>query len=465
MEFSKRYVILGFARQGRALARYLITHGARVTVSDRRTDVVDQEDVRALGVQFVMGGHPLALLDDCDVLCLSGGIPNDAPIVSEARRRGIALCNDAQVFFDVCPARMLIGISGSAGKTTTTTLVHGMLARHAHQPARNAAGKLTAQGRVWVGGNIGNPLIADVDAMAADDTVVMELSSFQLELIRSSPAIACITNITPNHLDRHASMDEYVAAKQRIVQFQTSMNWAVLCADDAIIRSSIHTSAHIAWFGLKDEPATDGAWLDDDGDLRLRLLGHACAMASSVVCNRRDLKVIGDHNVLNVLAASALAALAGAGLPAIRECATTFTGVPHRLELVRELNDVRWYNDSIATAPVRLMAGLHAFDQPVVLLVGGRDKHLPWDSAIKSMAKHCRHVIFFGELGPMVSRQFAVKNPRWSLVDGLRDAIQRAVEVAKPHDVVLLSPGGTSFDEFTDFAERGDVFKQAVNEL
>jgi len=239
---DKRVVILGIARQGTALARYLVAHGARVTLSDAKPrEQLDLQPVADLPVNFVLGGHPLTLLDACDVLCLSGGVPSDLPIVQAARQRGIPLSNDAQIFFEACPAP-IIGITGSAGKTTTTTLVGEILkASVAHgDPAAESGDRPLLdstppiRNSVWVGGNIGNPLIGDVERIWPQDYVVMELSSFQLELMTRSPHIACITNITPNHLDRHGTMEAYIAAKKRILDFQSPDDWQVLSADDAV---------------------------------------------------------------------------------------------------------------------------------------------------------------------------------------------------------------------------------------
>lgn len=461
-------VILGMARQGIALARYLSTHGAQVTINDKRSPEALRDAVGALSalpVRTVMGSHPLDLLDACDLLCLSGGIPNDLEIVQAAEKRGIPLSNDSQIFMELCPAP-IIGITGSAGKTTTTTLTYEML--QASVPASNGH-------KVWVGGNIGNPLISDIDQVAAYDRVVMELSSFQLQQISISPHIACITNITPNHLDRHRDMDDYIAAKKRILTAQNGNDWDVLCADDENTRRIAtqpgFSPAKTVWFSTKQTPFGDGAWLDEDGDLRLRIAGVTGYKSSTQrICHRRDLQLMGEHNILNVLAASALAALGGASLEAIRHVATTFTGVPHRLQMVREVNGVRYYNDSIATAPERLMAGVRAFPehQPIILLCGGKDKYLPWEDAAALMRQRCAHVVFFGELGPMVATKLAaagMPSSGISVVPSLQAAVAQAAEVAKSGDVVLMSPGGTSFDAFVDFAERGEKFKGLVNQL
>ncbi|MCS6772832.1 MAG: UDP-N-acetylmuramoyl-L-alanine--D-glutamate ligase [Anaerolineae bacterium] len=445
---DQQVLILGAARQGKALARYLLAQGARVTLNDAKpVQALELDDLAELeGLNVVGGGHPLGLLDGCTLVCVSGGVPLDLPIVREAQRRGIPLTNDAQLFIERCPAPV-VGITGSAGKTTTTTLVGEMLKQ---------AGQ-----RVWVGGNIGNPLITDLAHIQADDVVVMELSSFQLELMTRSPHIACITNITPNHLDRHGTMEAYVAAKRRILDFQSPSDWRVLCADNPIT-VQMGKPERTVWFSAHPlPPDQEGAWLDAGRTLRLRLHGQ-----EQVIAHRNDLKLMGEHNILNVLAASAISVLAGAPIEAVRTVATSFRGVAHRLELVSERGGVRWYDDSIATAPERLIAALNSFEQPVILLCGGRDKHLPWDEAARLMRARCKAIVLFGEMGPMVAEHLraAAGEAPWVITPSLREAVRAAQQIAQPGDVVLLSPGGTSYDEFKDFAERGDKFRQWVNE-
>jgi UDP-N-acetylmuramoylalanine--D-glutamate ligase len=511
---GKRVVILGAARQGTALARWLVAQGARVTLSDMNASV----DVSGLAdltnrMTFALGGHPLTLLDDCDVLCLSGGVPIDLPIVLEAKQRGVPLSNDAQIFFDVCPAP-IIGITGSAGKTTTTTLI-GEILKEKLRIENDELRKLQRDSnsqfpiphsplQVWIGGNIGNPLISDVQNIQPNDFVVMELSSFQLEQMTCSPHIACITNITPNHLDRHGTMDAYIAAKRHIIDFQSDDDWQVLSADNDVT-AGMNTRARTLWFSTRREPQGDGAWMDEDGNLRIRILDFGLPILDweplqskiqnpkskidEVICHRRELLLMGEHNILNVLAASAVCAIAGAPVSAMHQVATTFRGVAHRLQLIREDAGVRWYDDSIATAPERLMAALKCFDQPVILLAGGRDKHLPWSEAAQMMLERCKAVVLFGEMGPMVSDEISramgetqnVPDPvsrsekrngdhgterRTSCVmrQTLQEAVETAREIAASGDVVLLSPGGTSYDAFKDFAERGDRFREWVNQ-
>jgi UDP-N-acetylmuramoylalanine--D-glutamate ligase len=448
-------VILGLARQGMALARFLAEAGAEVTVSDLQGQEAlagQLEGLTGVPIRYVLGGHPISLLEDADVLCLSGGVPLDIPIVEEALERGIPLSNDAQIFLDHCPAPV-IGITGSAGKTTTTALVGEMC---------RLAGL-----RTWVGGNIGNPLIADLAAIEPGDRVAMELSSFQLEVMTTSPQIAAVLNITPNHLDRHKTMEAYIAAKQNIVAHQTAEDSAVLGYDDANARAlALETPARLVFFSSGAE--VEAGAFKTNGELTLRMAG-----VDREICKASEVELLGDHNLSNVLAASALAGLVGVPLEAIRNVATTFTGVEHRLELVRHANGARWYNDSIATAPERSLAAMRSFEEPIVLLAGGRDKDLPWDAFAEEVLRRVRRLITFGEAGPMIA--MIVEEAREpgeetrlgevTCVGTLEEAVEEAARATRSGDVVLLSPGGTSFDAFRDFAERGDRFKDLVRAL
>jgi UDP-N-acetylmuramoylalanine--D-glutamate ligase len=451
----KRVLILGAARQGLALARWLSIHGAHVTLSDMRSEDelrVARESLAEFRIHWALGGHPLELLNSTDVLCLSGGVPLTLPIVVEAVSRGIPLSNDSQIFMEAVPCRT-IGITGSAGKTTTTTLVGNM--------AKNAYGS-----KAYIGGNIGDPLINYVDGMRVDDIAILELSSFQLDQISISPNIAAILNITPNHLDRHVTMNAYTAAKARILEFQSKDDVAVLGRDDSgawNLRSKVEGRLFTFSMNVLEE-GLDGAYLYEgllnlrDGNAYLPLLP------------REKIQLRGDHNLQNVLAAFAIGLAAGFTLDAMLEAVENFRGVAHRLELVRELNGVHWYNDSIATAPERSMAAIRSFDEPIVLMLGGRDKDLPWEELISLAAERVDHLVLFGEAAEKIQKTVAGLGSgkmRFSVtrVNGLHEAIIKAAEVAEPGDVVLFSPGGTSFDEFKDFAERGERFRTWVQEL
>lgn len=449
-----RVLILGAARQGLALARWLDHHGSIVTLSDsRHADELAsaQASLANTKVTWALGGHPLELLDKTDVLCLSGGVPLTLPIVQEAVKRGIPLSNDSQIFMEVVSCKT-IGITGSAGKTTTTTLVGEMA-------------KLMYGKRAFVGGNIGDPLINYVDEMQADDVAIMELSSFQLDQMTISPNIAAILNITPNHLDRHGTMEAYTNAKARILEFQSVDDTAILGRDDAgawNLRNRVQ--GKLFEFSLRDlEEGLNGTYLHDG------LLSLRDGFAYVPLMLREKVQLRGDHNIANVLAAFAIGHAAGFKLDAMLEAVEEFRGVPHRLELVRELNGVRWYNDSIATAPERSMAAVHAFDEPIVLMLGGRDKNLPWGELARLICERVDHLVVFGEAGEMIQKTVTGIGGGRSVdvrrAKGLKDAVTLAAEVASAGDVVLLSPGGTSYDEFKDFAERGEAFRKWVQEL
>lgn len=453
---GKRVLVLGLARQGTALARWLVDVGAQVTVSDVRGEeelagVLD--DLDGMPIKRVLGEHPLSLLDHTDLLCLSGGVPTDIGIVKEARKRGVPLSNDAQLFMERCPC-YVVGITGSAGKTTTTALV----------------GKICEEAGLlpWVGGNIGNPLIADLPYMKPNDIAIMELSSFQLELMTASPHIAAILNITPNHLDRHKTMEAYTAAKARILDNQIAGDIAVLNRDDPISYGLRDHIEHEAVFFSGTVPVDVGAWLVGDRVVCRRVFTEPM----DTVCTIDEIPLRGYHNVLNVLAACAISGSAGVPLDAMRQAILNFEAVPHRLEEVRNWMGVRFVNDSIATAPERVVAALHAYEgESIVLLLGGRDKDLPWGDLLRLATEQCRAIIGFGECGRMIVEQAAAERARQGSdvrleqTSTLDEAVWMAARLADEGDVVLLSPGGTSFDAYQDFAERGEVFRKLVNRL
>jgi len=454
---GKHVVILGLARQGTALAEYLSRIGARVTVSDMRVGdplkpaLAELEGVP--NIRFVLGEHPLTLLDGTDLLCPSGGVPLDSPLVVEAVRRGIPLSNDAQIFLERCPCHV-IGITGSAGKTTTTSLIGAMC---------EAAGMLP-----WVGGNIGNPLIADLRHMKPDDIAVMELSSFQLELMTVSPHVALITNITPNHLDRHKTMQAYIDAKAHILDYQVPGDVVVLNYDDpntAALAERI--TLDLSMFSGR-VPVEVGAWLVDD-----RVVCRPkFTLPMEPVCAISEIPLRGFHNVMNVLAACATAGAAGVPISAMRKAILKFKPVPHRLETVAVIDGVSYINDSIATAPERVVAAINAFpDEPLVLLLGGRDKNLPWDDLLRLALTRSRAIITFGEAGLMIATEAARLRRETGIAtpieqaSTLKDAVRQASLVAQEGDIVLLSPGATSYDAYQDFEARGEDFRRLVKGL
>ncbi len=464
---GKSVLILGAARQGVALARWLCERGAAVILSDTRGNEALQDARAALGglpIRWAPGGHPLELLEGVDVLCISGGVPATIPIVKEAQRRGIRLSNDTQIFMEVVPCRT-VGITGSAGKTTTTALV-GEMAQTALSSDAGPGSR-----RAFVGGNIGDPLLNHVDEMKDDDLAILEISSFQLEQMSISPNVAAVLNVTPNHLDRHGTMEAYTTAKKRILDFQAVQDKAVLGRDDAgswALRGTVRGELHT--FGMSQFAGPgDGTYYDDG---ILYLLDHGVDIP---LLRREQIQLRGNHNVQNVLAAFAIGHAAGFPLDAMLNAAEVFRGVGHRLEMVRELDHVRWYDDSIATAPERVAAAVGAFDEPLVLLLGGRDKDLPWEGLAKLVRQRVDHVVLFGEAASKIQRALTAAGATTGSADQrpftletvarLSEAVERARAVAEPGDVVLLSPGGTSFDEFKDFEERGERFRTWVQEL
>lgn len=455
---NKNILILGAARQGLALARYLAKHGAKVTLNDKRMPhelKAEQESLKDVDVEWVLGAHFSSLLKGKDLLCLSGGIPLNLSIVRDAQRRKIPLSNDTQIFLEAVPCRT-IGITGSAGKTTTTTLV-GRMANEAYRQSGD---------KVWVGGNIGDPLINYVDEMKEDDLAILEISSFQLEQMTLSTDIAAVLNVTPNHLDRHGTMQAYAAAKARLLKNQKADDIAVLGRDDEGARSMRSFSPGKEFtFGIKPLVAGDSGTYPLDDYIYFR-------------DDRMDIPLVpmesihlrGTHNLENVLAAATIGFLAGFPSKAMDAALKNFHGVEHRLELVREYRGAAWYNNSIATAPERTMAAIRAFDEPIVLMLGGRDKKLPWDKLAELIRQRVDHVVLFGEAAQKIAKAIGgsrVGERPYTISHciGLQDAVEAAAKVAEAGDVVLLAPGGTSFDEFKDFAERGESFRKWVHEL
>ncbi|MBI2953128.1 MAG: UDP-N-acetylmuramoyl-L-alanine--D-glutamate ligase [Chloroflexi bacterium] len=449
---GKRVTLIGLGtRTHVSLARFLVGRGALVTISDVKPAEKLAEEIALLGdlpVRLSLGGHQEDDVLGADLVFVTPGASREIPVLVEARRRGILLSSEIELLFELCRAQT-VGITGSSGKTTTTTLVGEIL---------------KAEGRgVLVGGNIGIPLIDRIDEMDEEMSVVLELSSFQLEYLKKSPRVAAVLNVTPNHLDRHHTFESYVEAKKNIVRYQRSADYAILNLDNpASCKMAPDVVGRTLFFSRQSE-VREGAFIRDR-QIFVRLSG-----LERSICGLDDLKLRGQHNVENALAAAAIAMAARAMPKSIAQVLTTFTGVEHRLEPVREIDGVRFFNDSIATSPERALAGLLSFDEPVVLIAGGLSKHLPLDDLVQAIAREVKHLVLVGELGDEIEQTMRglgsnVNVPR-SHSPSLADAVVRAAEVAAAGDVVLLSPGGTSFDEFKDFEHRGRRFKEIVNQL
>lgn len=513
---GRKVVILGLARQGLALARFFVEMGARTVVSDAAPVEKLAPELVQLGelpVELVLGGHPLTLLDGCDLLCLSGGVPPQIELVQAAIARGIPLSNDSLLTLQVARHRGLgpsIAITGSSGKTTTTTLVGQMLTASS-----------TRQGaQVHVGGNIGTPLLDRLDQIRPGDPIIVELSSFQLELFdpqvawgdiaHVGPDVAAILNITPNHLDRHPDMAAYAGAKFNLLRHLPPEAQIVVSADDPVTQ-------RIAQMEASEWKTLPAVWQLDKSVAELRVVvtqqakavipfsrlhclpkgawleGTTLVYEGQPICQRSEVLLRGDHNISNLLAAAAISGAAGADVAAMRRVATSFQGVRHRLEIVATDEQVTWINDSIATAPERAVAALRCFvagEQTLILLAGGKDKNLPWEGFADEVIARVNYLIGFGNAGAMIvdkvqeRAQFMKRRaPSCAVVQRLDEGVALAARVAGvavpgstpkttgngngTHEslptVILLSPGGTSYDAYRDFEERGEHFRRLVN--
>lgn len=454
---NKTVVVLGAARQGLALAKYTARHGAHVIITDQKA--ADQlgaamESVKEIEPEWVCGGHPLSLLDRADMICVTGGADLQIPFLKAAREKNIPIWNDAAIFLHEVK-NPIVAITGSSGKTTTTTLV-GRMAQAAAGPDQ----------KVWVGGNIGFPLMSFIDDIQPDDLVVLELSSFQLELVKNSPHVAAILNITPNHLDRHGTMENYTAAKANIMLYQNADDIAVLFRENEISWDQRRICrGKLVSFGFEEpDPAEECAVYLKGKEITLR-----CAGTDHPIMNTDMILLRGRHNVCNVMAACAISYAAGFSFEAMRAGVDGFRGVPHRLQWVRKYHGADWYNDSIATAPERTMAALHSYEEPMVILLGGRDKKLPWGDLAAELQKKAHCVVLFGEAAGLIEQALkeaqTPDGPKVIRCERLEEAVQAAARECRAGDVVLLSPGGTSYDAFINFEERGDKFTEWVKAL
>ncbi len=447
---GRRVTLIGLGRRTHvSLARFLVSRGAIVRISDRKSVEQLSEElslVADLPVDLRLGGHRDEDVADAEVVFVTPDASRELPVLEGARRRGIPISSEIELLFALCPAP-IIGITGSAGKTTTTTLVGEML-RGGNRP-------------VYVGGNIGVPLIDRIDDITPESWVVLELSSFQLENLRQSAQIGAVLNVTPNHLDRHSSFEQYRESKFNLIRYGQPGDVAILGADDVEAAGlASRCSSQIRWFSAHREIDV-GAYRSGTA-LRLR------DSVEGFICNVADLRVPGEHNVQNVLAAAAIARAANVDVGAIRQVATSFGGVEHRLEFVRNLGGVSYFNDSIATSPERAVAALLAMTRPVVLIAGGRSKHLPTDDLGRAIVNRARAVVTIGEMADEIESAIRAAGARdlpVERVNSIANAVRVASSLARPGDAVLLSPAGTSFDMFRDFEERGQRFKAAVHAM
>ena len=433
---DKIVTVLGVGVSNLPLVDFLLENGIQnITLRDKKPSPEAVALAEEHGLPMISGDDYLANLTE-EVIFRSPGI---MPTISELRNaveNGAQLTSEMELFFDLCPAK-IIGITGSDGKTTTTTLVYEIL---------KAAGYTC-----HLGGNIGNPLLPNLSDIKEDHIVIVELSSFQLMTMQKSADIAVITNLAPNHLDKHTDMDEYITAKQNI--FRHGAKQTVFNLENEITKSFLREDSLA--FSLK-QPVQNGAYLQ----------GDTVYFNGTEVMKTADILLPGIHNVDNYLAAiCAVSSLCD--LAYVKKVAKEFGGVEHRIEFVRELSGIRFYNDSIASSPSRAIAGLRSFDQKIIVIAGGSDKNIPFDSYVDEVCERVKHLVVMGHTRDKIKSAVLAKNPDFpiSVAENLQDAVQQAYRQAEAGDVVMLSPACASFDFFKNFMERGKLFKEFVNSL
>lgn len=446
---DKRVAVIGIGVSNRPLVELLLSRGIAVTACDKKDRTALRpiaEELEEKGCRLRLGDGYLRDLTE-DVIFRTPGMRPDLPELTAAVGRGSTLTSEMEVFFEICPCP-IIAVTGSDGKTTTTTIIAELL---------RAAGKT-----VHLGGNIGRPLLADTGGMRPEDIAVLELSSFQLMTMTKSPHIAVVTNLAPNHLDVHKDYAEYISAKENIFTHQLAEDIAVFNADNEVTRSFIGKQKGRVLTFSRRETVERGAFLAEQAIWMANDQGRRMVLPLS------GIKLPGVHNVENYMAAiAAVDGLVPDGV--IRSFAGSFNGVEHRIELVRELDGVRYYNDSIASSPSRTIAGLNSFPEKVVLIAGGKDKGISYDSLGPVVNERVKLLILCGATAGVIRASVEKAENYGGLeivdVEDYRQAVSLARSRTSAGDVVILSPASTSFDRFANFMERGRVFKEIVNQL
>ncbi len=451
---TKRVAVLGIGISNTPLIKYLAKLGVDITAFDK----ADREQLKetlntlvGLDVKYVLGKDYLSELKGFDVIFKTPKIRFDIPELVRERERGAVVTSEMEVFVELCPAE-IFAVTGSDGKTTTTTLIYNMLKEEGY--------------RCWLGGNIGTPLLDKIDEIKETDKVVLELSSFQLHTMKKSPNIAVVTNLSPNHLDVHKSMEEYVDAKKNIFRYQCPNDKVVLNHDNSITKGFAKEAKGKVVFFSRTGRIDSGAVVEN-GKLVYKSSGKTLEIVST-----DEILLPGEHNVENYLAATA-AVIEHVKPETIKRVATTFKGVEHRIELAREIRGIKFYNDSIGTSPSRTMAGLKSFRQKVILIAGGYDKNIPYDEMGEIIAERVKCLVLMGATGPKIRDALLMeientgkgKDIPVFMCNTLEEAVQTAYENAVTGDVVLFSPASASFDMFKNFEERGNKFKEIVNSL
>ena len=444
---NKNIAVVGIGVSNIPLIEFLVSLGGKVTAFDKKEEnelkeVVDKYS--KLGVKFQLGKDYLENLTGFEVVFKTPSMRIDSEALVKVKEEGAYVTSEMEEFVRYCPAKVY-GITGSDGKTTTTTLIYKIL---------KEAGYTT-----WVGGNIGAPLFANIEKMTKNDRVVLELSSFQLMTMDTSTDVAVVTNLSPNHLDMHKDMNEYVDSKKNVFKYQESENLLVLNLDNDITNKMISEAKGRVYTFTRKSGDSDAIY--KDGGLYVK---------GKLVCKREDIKLKGLHNVENLLAAFA-ATCDEVSVESMKNVAITFGGVEHRSEFIRKIDGVEYYNDSIASSPTRTLASIKAFEKPVILIAGGYDKNLPFEPLAFEGYSFIKHLIVLGATKDKIKEQFSRLEKEKGIVvpintvSTLEEAVEVAREIAKEGDIVTLSPACASFDMFPNFMERGNKFKKLIKEI
>lgn len=455
-EIKGKYVaVMGMGISNTPLIKYLMDLDANITVFDKKTEeelgmgIVEEYVLQ--GVKFSLGEDYLNNLCGYDYIFRTPGMRPDIPALEKEVSRGAILTSEIEMLIELCPSK-IIGVTGSDGKTTTTTLIYKILCEDGYN--------------CFLGGNIGTPLFAKIDEMKPEDIVVLELSSFQLMTLKKSPNISVVTNISPNHLDVHKSYEEYINAKKNIFKYQSKKDILVLNYDNDITRDFAgEVKSEVRFFSIR-EKLKNGVILEDN---EIKIVNDKEKIS---VINTNDLLLLGMHNVEN--ACTAIAAIRHlVKLESIINVLKTFKGVEHRMEFVRELDGVKWYNDSIGSSPTRTIAGLASFNSKVILIAGGYDKHLDYTNMGKYIVDHVKMLILMGQTKTKIKTatldelKLRGNDANLPIIDcsSLEEVVNVAKEKASSGDIVFFSPASASFDMFKNFAERGNKYKELVNNL
>lgn len=442
---NKKVAIVGIGVSNAPLIEMLLKYGAKVVACDKKEKLGEvEEKLKRLNVKLYLGKDYLEGVLDSDIIFRTPSLRPDNEYLLMAKEKGAYITSEMGEFLKYCPAKVF-GVTGSDGKTTTTTLIYKMLKEEGYN--------------VFLGGNIGNPLLNRIEEISESDYVVIELSSFQLMDVNYSPNVSVITNLSPNHLDIHKDMEEYVNSKKNIFLHQGKDDFVILNEDNNITNSmKVEVKSNIRTFSLRDKNAF--SYFD----------GENLICNNSIICNIKDVKLMGMHNIENLLAAFS-AVYGFVSLDSMKKVATTFMGVEHRIEFVREIKGVKFYNDSIASSPTRAVAGLKSFNKKVILIAGGYDKKIPFDElAIEGIDK-IKILILIGATKDKIRKAFEDEMIRRQMklpiiqANSLEEAVKKAYELAEKGDIVTLSPACASFDMFKNFEERGKKYKEIVMNL